>query len=220
MYAEEDLLPISALQHLAFCERQWALIHLEQQWRDNVLTVEGHHLHERVHDPDASEHRGDGHMARSLRLRSFRLGLVGQADVVVFENGPSGPETPHIIEYKHGRPKSDRSDEVQLCAQALCLEEMLGIPMASGDFFYGKPRRRHQVFFSEALRHETIRLAARLHELSDAGQTPPAVATAACAQCSLIDLCLPKVTGGRKSAARYLRLMVTSLEDNPEEGSA
>jgi len=218
MYEEDDLLPISALQHLAFCERQWALIHLEQQWRENVLTVEGKQMHDRVHDVDESECRGSVRIVRSLRLRSLRLGLVGQADVVEFDE--FGEEPPRIIEYKHGKPKIDHCDDVQLCAQALCLEETLHVTIPSGEFFYGKPRRRHRVLFSEELRKETEGLAARLHELTEQGETPPARYEPKCDHCSLIDICLPKTTAGKKSAARYLRgLIALAIEEGEGRGA-
>jgi CRISPR-associated exonuclease Cas4 len=138
MYVEDDLLPISALQHLLFCERQCALIHVEQVWAENRLTVEGRHLHERV---DGGEHetRGGLRTARALPIRSLRLGLAGRADVVEFHasEGAAGPPRVVPVEYKRGRPKSHRADEVQLCAQALCLEEMLGVHVAAGALFYG-----------------------------------------------------------------------------------
>ena len=218
MYTEDDLLPISALQHLAFCEHQWALIHLEQQWQDNVLTVEGKHMHSRVHDADESECRRGVRVVRSLRLRSLRLGLVGQADVVEFED--VSVEPPRIIEYKHGKPKIEHCDDVQLCAQALCLEEALSVTIPSGEFFYGRPRRRHQVAFSEVLRRETEGLAARLHELAERGRTPPAKYEPKCDSCSLFEICLPKVTEGKKSAARYLRgLIVQTIEEEERKGA-
>ncbi len=152
MYTEDDLIPISALQHLVFCARQAALIHIEGLWEENVLTIEGEQLHERAHDQE-SETTGDTRTVRGLRIRSLRLGLIGVADVVEFRrteapgkgavlNGLPGLWQPYIIEYKHGKPKIDRSDEVQLCAQAMCLEEMLGVSIEESAFFYGKPRRR------------------------------------------------------------------------------
>lgn len=177
MFSEDELLPISAVQHLAFCPRQWALIHLEGQWTDNRLTAQGTALHERVHEGQA-EVRGDVLIVRGLRLRSLRLGLVGTADVVEFHPvaavvtggcllpGRAGRWQPFPVEHKRGRPKPDRCDEVQLCAQALCLEEMLGAPVPEGDLFYGAQRRRHHVAFRADLRHETEALAAQLHELT------------------------------------------------------
>ena len=216
MYSEEDLLPLSGLQHLAFCERQWALIHLEQLWKENVLTQEGAFLHERVHQED-QECREGVRVVRALRLRSFSLGLAGQADVVEFSLlDPSEPPRP--VEYKRGRPKRNRCDEVQLCAQSLCLEEMLGVPCPKGDLFYGRPRRRHPVVFSEDLREQTRSLAERMHRLTREGRTPPASHGPQCDQCSLQDLCMPRLTEGRRSARRYLAaLLREEIPDFPGE---
>jgi len=221
MFDEDDLLPISALQHLAFCERQCALIHLEGLWAENRLTAEGRQLHDRTDEPE-TEARGDVRIARGLRLRSLRLGLTGKADVVEFRrlplpvgSAPPEPTTDHPqppsvaawrpfpVEYKRGRPKANRCDEVQLCAQALCLEEMLGVEVPAGAVFYGKTVRRLEVVFDLKLRLETEAAAARLHELIRAGRTPPALYDKKCESCSLINLCLPKVATGR-SAERYL----------------
>lgn len=214
MFTEDELLPISALQHLTFCERQWGLIHLEGAWEENRLTAEGRLLHDRAHETE-SEVRGDLRIARGLRLRSLRLGLVGMADVVEFHRvsigkdgvkleGVSGLWQPFIVEYKRGRPKIGYEDEVQLCAQALCLEEMLGVAIPSAAFFYGQPRRRQDVLLNTAIRGETEALAARLHELTLAGKTPMAEYSPRCKSCSLIDICLPAATCGQQSAREYL----------------
>ncbi len=201
MYTENDLLPISALQHLLFCQRQCALIHVERIWTENLFTAEGRILHEKVDSgPDFVK---DGRrVARSLPLRSLRLGLSGIADVVEF--GPDGAAFP--VEYKRGRSKSEDWDRVQLCAQAMCLEEMLGMRIESGALFYGKTRRRAQVEFDQELRTKTEDAAARLHCLIEAGQTPPARYEAKCESCSLLALCMPRL-GKAKSVARYLAAM-------------
>lgn len=231
MFAEDDLLPISALQHLAFCERQWALIHLEGVWVESRLTAEGRRLHDRV-DDGGTEARGDLRIARGLRLRSLRLGLTGRADVVEFHRltddetaaivesgsrtlgvtlpGVSGLWRPLPVEYKRGRPKTDHCDKMQLCAQAMCLEEMLKVSVPSGALFYGKPRRRTDVSLDVSLRQETEALIVRLHDLTRAGRTPQAPYEKKCDNCSLVDLCLPKTTGTRRSARAYL---VTALDD-------
>jgi len=224
MYTEDELLPISALQHMAFCERQWALIHLEGVWEENRLTAEGQILHDRAHE-EQTEVRGNLRVAKGLRLRSLRMGLTGKADVVEFHRlskaeektvsqseppeavrleGVPGLWRPLIVEYKRGKPKLDRCDEVQLCAQALCLEEMLAVSIASGSLFYGEPRRRCDVVLHEALRGETEALIARLHELNRAGQTPPAQYSQKCRSCSLMGPCLPKVTGTKREVEKYL----------------
>lgn len=207
MFSEDELLPISALQHLAFCERQWALIHLEQNWLENRLTAEGRILHERVHQT-ASESRPRVRSVRGLRLRSLRIGLTGQADLIEFRGKG---KTPVIIEYKRGRPKPDARDEVQVCAQALCLEEMLGTAVATGELYYGQERHRTDVALDASLRHTTELLAARLHELTRAGKTPDAIYARKCRNCSLSEICLPKATDGKRSAMQYLRRNLTSL---------
>jgi len=207
VYSEDDLLPLSALQHLMFCERQCALIHLEGVWDENRLTAEGRILHEKVHE-GGDETRGDVRIARGLRLRSLRLGITGQADVVEFHRQADGSWQPFPVEYKRGRPKPDTCDEVQLCAQAFCLEEMLGAQIPEGAIFYGQPRRRHGAVFSAELRHQTEASAARLHDLLDSGLTPRAVYEKKCDNCSLKLSCLPEVAGRGKSAKRYLGQML------------
>ena len=150
-YSEDDLLLLSGIQHFAYCERQWALIHVEQQWLENVKTVEGRHLHERVHNPDLIEKRGDLLVARSLPIVSWRLGLYGMMDLVEFHQVSSdeggtkllnheGLWLPKPVEYKRGKPKADDRDEVQLCAQGICLEEMLQARIEEGDLYYGENR--------------------------------------------------------------------------------
>lgn len=207
MYSEDQLLPISALQHLLFCERQCALIHIEQVWAENRLTAEGCVLHERVHEA-ADEVRGDVRIARALRLRSQRLGLVGQADVVEFHRQEDGQWLPYPIEYKRGKPKINCCDEVQLCAQAMCLEEMLETSVPSGALFYGTTRRRQDVVFDAALRQLTTLTAERLHALIATGVTPPARYEKKCEQCSLMSQCMPKSMASGQSAVRYLERMV------------
>jgi len=212
MYAEEELLPLSALQHLIFCERQCALIHIEQAWADNPLTVEGKLLHERA-DSAAPESRAGVRIARGLTLHSLRLGLSGKADVVEFRNagdemrgtslpGVSGHWVPFPVEYKRGKPKRDDSDRVQLCAQALCLEEMLAVPVPAGALFYGRTRRRLDVHFDTGLRARTETACVRLHELLLSGRTPAAVREPKCSRCSLLDICKPDAL--TRSARDYL----------------
>lgn len=216
MFSDDDLLPLSGLQHMEFCERQWALIHIEQVWAENRLTAEGRVLHERVHDSEA-EGRPDVVICRGLPLRSSRLGLSGQADVVEFERasqenpgavampGRSGYWRPFPVEYKRGRPKHGACDEVQLCAQALCLEEALGVSIRDGALFYGTPRRRHAVQFSEGLRAKTEALSARMHDLFRSGVTPSPIYGKKCESCSLRELCMPKALAGGESVEQYLR---------------
>lgn len=192
----DDQIPLSALQHLVFCERQFALIHVEQIWAENALTISGRQLHERADLPGQS--LGPAvRVARALNLRSERLHLSGKADVVEFrrETGPDGPIwRPFPVEYKRGRPKPGGADEVQLCAQALCLEEMTGLDVPRGALFYGKTRRRKPVEFDGTLRDRVTSAAARCRELFDARVTPAAVRDRRCDRCSLLDICLPGVT--------------------------
>ncbi|HSG38427.1 MAG TPA: CRISPR-associated protein Cas4 [Thermoanaerobaculia bacterium] len=216
MYSEEDLLPLSALQHLIFCERQTALIHIERIWVDNPLTVEGHHLHEKA-DSGEGESRGDVRIARGLALRCLRLGLTGKADVVEFHRLPSSPEVwrPFPVEYKRGKPKAHRADEVQLCAQALCLEEMLGLEVPAGALFYAQTRRRLEVPFDAELRRLTEDTAARLHRLFASGETPKAAREPKCDHCSLLGVCLPG--SSTHSAQRYLSQFLQAAV-SPEPG--
>lgn len=210
-YTEEELLPISALQHLLFCERQCALIHLEGVWAENRLTVEGRHLHEKVHE-QGGELRDGVWIARGVRLRSLRLGLIGVSDVVEFHRAEEGgvplPKLkgqwlPQPVEYKRGRPKPADCDRVQLCAQAICLEEMLGVTIPEADIFYGAPRRRETVTLDERLRQICEDTAGRLHTLIDSGITPSADAMPRCKNCSLVGVCMPG-TGKNRSVKNYL----------------
>ena len=216
-HAEDALLPRSALQHLLFCERQCALIHVERLWAENRLTVEGRHLHERA-DSGRSESRPGVRIARALPIRSLRLGLVGRADVVEFHDaGLGGARRVVPVEYKRGRPKSDDSDRVQLCAQALCLEEMLGVAIPAGALYYGQTRHRHDVAFDGTLRALVERSAARLHALVAGGVTPQAVRAPKCDGCSLLSLCLPAPPRPRSARARTVIALAASLALAPEE---
>ena len=208
MFSENDLLPLSALQHLLFCERQCALIHIEQAWKENRLTAEGRVLHERVHKAD-DESRGNVRIARGLRLRSLHLGLVGQADVVEFHRH-GNVWLPFPVEYKRGKPKKGAFDTVQLCAQALCLEEMKSVTIAAGALFYGTTRRRLDVVFNQTLRDQTASAAERLHRLIERGLTPSAMYEKKCDSCSLFSLCLPKTAGQHKSATAYLKRILSA----------
>lgn len=217
MYSESDLLPLSALQHLAYCERQWALIHIEQQWNESRLTAEGRQMHDRAHE-QSEDWREGVHVSRGLAVRSLHLGLSGKIDVVEFHSLGSGSSRAYPIEYKRGRPKPGHWDEVQLCAQALCLEEMLGIEVSRGAIFYGQPRRRTEVMFDPSLRAETEALASRLHALHKTGVTPAAVySSKKCDRCSLLETCLPQSAGEQRSVRSYLqRVLKFALKDSAE----
>jgi CRISPR-associated exonuclease Cas4 len=195
MYAESELLPISALQHLLYCDRQCALIHIEGLWAENRFTAEGAILHRRAHGGRA-ESRSDVRTLRGLPVRSLALGLFGVADVVRWETGSGSRVVP--VEYKRGRPKAGDCDRVQLCAQGLCLEEMLGRSLDFGEIFYGRTRRRVRVDFTPALRQTTVEAAGRLHALMRSGRTPRAEPGPKCDRCSLRELCLPQL--GRRAA--------------------
>lgn len=209
MHPPADAVPISALQHYLYCPRQCALIHLEQVWAENVYTAEGRRLHEKAHS-SASERRGNCKTVSGLLLRSHALGLAGQADVVEFLLR-DGRRQPYPVEYKRGRPKASDADRVQLCAQALCLEEMLSVSIAEGALFYGKTRRRQVVAMDEALREKTRRTARAVHDLIAAGRTPPpqGMTDKLCGACSLCETCMPLAP--RKSAARYVRSVLENL---------
>ncbi len=207
MYAESDFIMLSALQHYMFCPRQCALIHLEQQWAENRYTAEGQVLHERV-DSNKSDTSGTVRIARTLPLCCHRLGLSGQADVVEFhQDGTVFP-----IEYKRGKPKDNRCDEVQLCAQALCLEEMLTIHIGAGALFYGKRRRRTVIALDVELRELTAQVIDQTHQLLIGGVTPPAIYDSKCDNCSLLNICLPKTCGKGRSVKRYIERMLKGDE--------
>lgn len=232
MYTEDQLLPISALQHLIFCERQCALIHVERLWAENRWTVEGNHLHKKAHGEDGDRGKTlieDGvRIARGLNLRSFELGLVGQADVVEFHR-PNNLPANHLrdlterhgrvipVEYKRGKPKKNDSDRVQLCAQAFCLEEMLNISIELGYLFYGKRKRRTEVVFDERIRDRTRAAIQRLREMIDNRETPPAARQPKCESCSLLNLCLPDSMRLKTGASKFnqRQLETTLAGDGP-----
>nr|WP_297457569.1 CRISPR-associated protein Cas4 [uncultured Halomonas sp.] len=197
------MIPLSALQHYLYCTRQCALIHIEQQWVENRYTAEGRILHERA-DRYGHERRRGVHTCTALPLASEQFGLTGIADVVEFEESESR-RVVRPIEYKRGRPKAHRADEVQLCAQALCLEEMLAVSIDSGALFYGKTRRRKDIVFDAALRALTLDTVAATRKMLDDGVTPPAIYDAKrCDHCSLIERCQPQALGKRRSASAWL----------------
>ena len=226
--SDESLVMLSALQHWLFCKRQCALIHLEQSWSENRLTASGRVLHERV-DERKSETRRTLRQATAVRLVSRRLGVWGVADMVEFHltdaecaldetkvaarlPGLSGFWKPFPVEYKRGKPKSHRADEVQLCAQAICLEEMLGVSIPAGALFYGEPRRRTDVAFDADLRSLTEEVARGVHALIDSGETPPPSFGKWCASCSLVEECRPKLFASHRSARAWLEGEMTLLE--------
>ncbi len=202
-YTEDDFIMISALQHIAFCERQCALIHIEQLWDENRATAEGRIMHERVHEQD-KESRGNVRIEYGLPLRSLRLGMVGKADVVEFHRAGKDRWQPFPVEYKRGKPKVDHCDLIQLCGQAMCLEEMLSVRVPCGAIFYGRTRRRLNVSFEDSLRKETEEAAKKAHDLIASGITPPPIYGKRCESCSLMERCLPKTIQKRRSVKTYL----------------
>lgn len=210
IYPEADLIPLSALRHYAVCPRQCALIHVEQTWEESRLTAEGRMLHERV-DEGGSEKRRDVKRVFGLPIRCLRLGLTGKADVVEFHWQADGTWMPYPVEHKRGRRKEEDWDRVQLCAQALCLEEMLGVSVPEGALFYGKEQRREVVEIGDALRRETEEVAAAVHRMLSDGRTPPSEYAPKCDSCSLLQICLPRKVGGRGN--RVARYLATILEE-------
>jgi CRISPR-associated exonuclease Cas4 len=202
MHPEADLIPLSALQHYVFCPRQCALIHVERVWEENLCTAEGRLLHDKA-DSGKVEVRGDVKTVTGLPLRSLALGLAGKADVVEFHRR-AGFWHPFPVEYKRGKPKAHNADAVQVCAQGLCLEEMLGVPVPEGALYYGKTRRRHTVFLDTSLRETTTAIAQAVHALLQSGHTPPPAADERCVGCSLAEQCLPGPLARQGAAGRYL----------------
>lgn len=197
---EDALIPLSALQHHLFCPRQCALIHVEGLWAEDAATAEGRLMHERV-DSGQRETRPGVRVARGLAIRSLALGVAGRADVVEFQGKPPRP---FPVEYKRGKPKAHRADEVQLCAQAICLEEMCGVEVPEGALFYGVTRRRLMVTFDAELRGLTARVAGEARANISALRTPPPIFTSACRRCSLADLCQPAKLEKSPKVTRWL----------------
>lgn len=197
MIEDADLIPVSALQHYLYCPRQCALVHLEQQWAENRQTAEGRLLHQRSDVPQVERRRGV-RTVTAMPLLALGLGITGKADVVEF-HAEEGRERAFPVEYKRGRPKAHRADEVQLCAQALCLEAMLGYPVESGALFYGQTRRRKEVRFDAELRALTARTITDARAMLASGITPTArYEPKRCDRCSLFDLCQPRLLGRRR----------------------
>ncbi|NLM25080.1 MAG: CRISPR-associated protein Cas4 [Firmicutes bacterium] len=212
VYHEDDYLQLSAIQHFAFCPRQWALIHVEQQWKENIYTYQGRELHQRTDDPSFTEKRGDLLITRAVPISSKKLGLNGIADVIEFhrvENngvkleGYGGQWLPVPVEYKLGNPKPTNCDILQLCAQAICLEEAFEIKLEFGYIYYGRSRRRLDVSLNSELKAETYRVALEMHQVFASGITPEPIVTKACEKCSLNELCLPQIAF-RRSVKCYL----------------
>lgn len=214
---EDDLIPLSALQHWLFCPRQAALIHVERLWAEDHATAEGRLLHERV-DEGRGGTRGGIRIARGLQIRSLALGVSVKADVVEIGTAPDGRLRAYPVEYKRGRPKAHRADEVQLCAQAICLEEAFNTAVSEGALFYGAERRRTVVAMDADLRALTARVAAEARAAILAGFTPAPVKTPACRRCSMEGLCQPDRLSAPPGIDRWLRRQIeAALADAPGE---
>ena len=215
-YQPDELLPLSGIQHFLFCRRQWALIHIERQWQENALTVEGKIMHKRADDPFFSETRKGVIIARSVPVASYRLGLSGVCDVVEFTSSPDGVQLPgHTgsylpapIEYKRGKEKHDHSDEAQLCTQALCLEEMLTVAIPKGYLFYGETRHRVEIELTAELRNLVKDMAEEMHNYFQRGYTPKVKTSKACRSCSLADICLPVLLEKVIPASKYIKQQI------------
>lgn len=203
-WQDVDLVPISALQHFSYCPRQCALIHMEQTFSENVHTLRGRAVHERVDQPTASEESGV-RVERALALYSDRLGLTGKADVVEFHAGGA----PYPVEYKHGRKRTQEHDNLQLAAQAMCLEEMTGKPVRFGAIYHHSSRRRRDVEITDALRQQVTETVTAVRALLHSKVLPPPVNDHRCPQCSLLEICQPEAM----SATGKLRRLRDRLFD-------
>ena len=200
-YKEEDFLLLSGIQHFVFCKRQWALIHIEQQWQENLRTIEGEILHEKTHDETIKEKRGDLVISRGMAIFSRTLGITGACDVVELHKaldgvnifGREGNYNPVPVEYKRGKPKEDESDVLQLCAQAMCLEEMLLCKIPEAFLFYWETKRRLKITLDDGLRDRVKIIVKEMHELYDKRYTPKVKLSKSCKACSLTEVCMPKL---------------------------
>lgn len=212
MYSEDEFLQLSGIQHFAFCRRQWALSYIEQQWSDNVRTVEGHLMHNKAHDNSIREKRGNLLISRAMPICSRSMGVSGECDVVEFHrskngislHGEDGVYQVIPVEYKRGKPKIGHEDVVQLAAQGMCLEEMLCCEISYGYLYYGETRHREKIEFSQELRAEVCGMFEEMHRYFEQRFTPKVRYSKACNACSLKDICLP-VLGKNKSAVDYIQ---------------
>ena len=222
MYGEEDYLMLSGIQHFSFCRRQWALIHIEQQWDENLRTVEGNLFHQKAHDGYSSEKRKDVIISRGMPVFSRKMGVSGVCDIVEFHRddekgisiyGREGKYLVYPVEYKKGQPKEEESDLLQMAAQAMCLEEMLACDITKGYLFYGEIRRRIEVVLDEGLRQRVSDSFAEMHQYFQRRFTPKVKRTKACNACSLKNLCLPQLMKDR-SVKEYISRRIGEEEEN------
>lgn len=222
-YSEDEYLMLSGIQHFVFCRRQWALIHIEQQWEENYRTVDGNIMHNRAHDDTFHEKRGNMIIARRMAVSSPYLGISGECDVVEFRqnnsgislHGQSGKFSVTPVEYKRGSPKIDLSDKLQLAAQAMCLEEMLCCEIPEGYLYYGETRHRTKVEIDAELREKIQLILQEMHDLFQKGHTPKVKRTKSCNACSLKNICLP-VLCGRKTASAYIDMHLEEGDSDEE----
>lgn len=213
-YDEEDYLMLSGIQHFFFCKRQWALIHIEQQWEENESTMQGNYIHKKSDNPYIIETRNDLIISRAVPISSRTLGLSGILDVLEYHRDESGIKisgkeglwSPNIIEYKRGKPKKDHRDIIQVVAQTICLEEMLNLKIYSSELYYHENNRRVEVEITEDLREETIGMATEMHRLYFEKITPKAESYKNCTKCSLYNLCMPRLTKRKPSVKNYMKL--------------
>ncbi|NLW72782.1 MAG: CRISPR-associated protein Cas4 [Chloroflexi bacterium] len=212
MLETDNLLPLSGIQHFLFCRRQWALIEIERVWQDNFLTIEGTQLHQKVDDPFFTEVRSGVITARSVPIRSSALGLIGVCDLVEFTPSPNGiylpgrsvAYTPMIVEYKRGQPKKGAFDEAQLCAQAMCLEEMLSTTIVSSCLYYGEIRRRESISFTQELRSLVQQASLEMHQYFKRQYIPKVKPHQGCSACSINSVCLPKIQGNNRKVSDFI----------------
>jgi len=219
-YPQDEWLALSGIQHFVFCRRQWALIHIERQWQENAYTAEGRILHNRVDDPFFTEKRKDVIVARAVPVASAGLGLQGVCDVVEFSETPAGAAggvqlsgrpgryLPAPVEYKRGKEKRDACDEAQLCAQAMCLEDMLAVEIPAGSLYYAQTRRRVSVSFTPELRELVRKAVQEMHAYFTRSYTPRVKTSKACQSCSLADICLPGLQEKIIPASQYIRQQI------------
>ena len=218
-YKEDDFLLLSGIQHFAFCKRQWALIHIEQQWQENLRTIEGEILHEKTHDNTIKEKRGDLIVSRGMGIFSRSLGITGACDVVELHRasdgvkifGRDGTYKPVPVEYKRGKPKEEESDVLQLCAQALCLEEMLLCEIPEAFLFYGETKRRLKIILDDDLRGRVKTIFKEMHDLYHRRYTPKVKISKACKACSLTEICMPKLCKN-SSVKGYIKKNLLEME--------
>lgn len=214
-YSQDDYLMISGIQHFKFCRRQWALIHVEQQWAENEHTVIGELMHKKAHDPYLTEKRKDILVVRALPVSSRSMGVSGECDIVEFHKcedgvklyGHRGTYSLYPIEYKKGKPKASNEDELQLMAQAMCLEEMFSTKITEGAIFYGETRRRKPIVFTDELRDEVKKIFGEMHDYYDRNYTPKVKTSKRCVSCSLKDICMPKIDKS-SSVKSYINKML------------